>query len=60
MTAGIKLAQKYQKQPGAGKTAKEFAQFLAKCSDFLAEVDLLSKRVKAFTGKFEMPGFENY
>ena len=60
MTAGIKLALKYQKQPDAGKTAKEFAQFLAECANFHTEANMLGKRVKTFVSKFEMPGFEDY
>jgi glycine hydroxymethyltransferase len=42
----------------AGKTVKEFKEFLEKDQEFLKEVKALGERVEKFTEEFDIPGNE--
>jgi glycine hydroxymethyltransferase len=55
---GIQLTLKYQ--PKAGKTLKEFKQFVHSDPEFSQEVKALRVQVEDFASKFPMPGFTDF
>lgn len=43
----------------AGKTIKEFKEFLEKDQEFLKDIKEVGERVQKFTEKFDIPGNED-
>ncbi|CAD6190286.1 unnamed protein product [Caenorhabditis auriculariae] len=55
---GVQIVKKYNEQ--AGKTLKDFKAFTESNDDFKKEIEALAKKVEEFSGKFDIPGNEEY